>query len=171
MGTATLTATSTQDTTKFGSASVSIGAVSVSYRLFGVDYGPYLGSQSAGSGSAVTDAEIEQQLKLIAPDTEDLNYQCTGLEDVPSIELAGLGLGVYLGVCYLPPMTPPTSSSESSDCVAIAKAVGVQAIVVGSEALLNNYVSPDQLIAYINQVRAAVPLAHRLPPPTTSSLS
>lgn len=155
MGTATLTATSTQDTTKFGSASVSIGAVSVSYRLFGVDYGPYLGSQSAGSGSAVTDAEIEQQLKLIAPYTQRIRtYQCTGLEDVPSIA-AGLGLGVYLGVWIGP--DDAANQSEISDCVAIAKAVGVQAIVVGSEALLNNYVSPDQLIAYINQVRAAVP--------------
>ena len=53
-------------------------------------------------------------------------------------------------------MTPPTKS-EIAACVAIAKSVTVQAIVVGSEALLNNYVSPAQLVAYIDQVRAAVP--------------
>src|ERR1039457_7266184 len=67
VGKATLTATSTQDATESGSASVLISAVSVSYRLFGLDYGPYLGSQSATSGPALTDAEIEQQLELIAP--------------------------------------------------------------------------------------------------------
>jgi exo-beta-1,3-glucanase (GH17 family) len=129
--------------------------VSVSYRLYGLDYGPYLGSQSATSGPAVTDAEIKQQLELIAPYAQRIRtYQCTGLEDVPSIA-ASLGLGVYLGVWIGP--DDATNQSEIADCIAIAKAVGVQAIVVGSEALLNNYVSPAQLVAYIDQVRAAVP--------------
>lgn len=155
VGTATLTATSAEDGSKSGSASVSVGAASVNYRLYGLDYGPYLGTQSATTGPPVTDAEIEQQLELIAPFTQRIRtYQCTGLEDISSIA-AGLGLGVYLGVWIGP--NDATNQSEIADCVAIARGTGVQAIVVGSEALLNNYVSPAQLVAYINQVRAAVP--------------
>jgi exo-beta-1,3-glucanase (GH17 family) len=62
---------------------------------------------------------------------------------------------VYLGVAIGPSDT--TSQAEIADCVAIAKSVGVQAIIVGSEVLLSNYITATQLIGYINQVRAAVP--------------
>jgi exo-beta-1,3-glucanase (GH17 family) len=96
VGTSTVSATSAQDSSKSGTASVSTSTLSVPYRLYGIDYSPYVGSQSPGS--AITDAQIKQQLQLIAPYAQRIRtYQCTGLEHVPSIA-AGLGIGVDLGV-------------------------------------------------------------------------
>ena len=91
----------------------------------------------------------------MAPYTKTIRtYTCTGLEHVAPIAKK-LGLGVYLGVWIGP--SDATNQAEIADCVSIANSVGVEAIVVGSESLLQNYVTPQQLIAYIKEVRADVP--------------
>jgi glucan 1,3-beta-glucosidase len=128
---------------------------SVAYQVFGVDYSPYVGSQSPNSGTPPSDDQIMQQLELFATYAKGIRtYSCTGQEHVPQIAKQ-LGLKVYMGVWIGTDAT--TNQSEINTCVAIARSVGVDAIIVGSEALLNGYVSPQQLIAYIGQVRAAVP--------------
>jgi exo-beta-1,3-glucanase (GH17 family) len=154
-GTATVTATSTQDSSKSGATTIAVSAAPVAYQLYGLDYSPYVGSQSPSAGSTISDDQITQQLELVAPYTKTIRtYTCTGLEHVAPIAKK-FGLGVYLGVWIGP--SDATNQAEIADCVSIANSVGVEAIVVGSESLLQNYVTPQQLIAYINEVRADVP--------------
>ncbi len=154
-GKVTVTAVSTQDSGKSGSASVTVSLASAAYQVFGIDYSPYVGSQTPNTGAPPSDDQITQQLELLATFTKEIRtYSCTGQEHVPQIAKQ-LGLKVYMGVWI--GTDAAANQNEINSCVAIAKSVGVDAIIVGSEALLNGYASPQQLIAYIGQVRAAVP--------------
>lgn len=128
---------------------------SVTYQLFGIDYSPYIGTQNPNLGTVINDDQISQQIGAIAPYVKSIRtFGCTGLQDVPKIAKR-FGLKVYMGVWISNDLA--ANATELQNCISIAQNVGVDAVIVGSEALLNNYVTPAQLIAYINQFRAAVP--------------
>ena len=78
----------------------------------------------------------------------------TGLENFPPIARS-FGLKVAAGAWISTNLVQ--NGQEVSNLIAAANAGNVDIAVVGSEVLLNDYVSESQLIAYMQQVRQAIP--------------
>jgi exo-beta-1,3-glucanase (GH17 family) len=128
----------------------------VTYRVFGIDYSPYVGAQNPNDGTVIDDDQLTQQIGAIAPYTTAIrSFGCTsGLQDMATIAKR-FGLTVYVGVWIGP--DPTANNTELQNCITVAQTVPVDAVIIGSEALLRNDVTPAQLIMYINQFRASVP--------------
>jgi len=157
-GTNTVTVTVTDANSKTAKTNVNIIVTppSVAYRPYGIDYGPYVGSQNPNYGAVVGEDQLIQQIGAIAPYTQGIRtFGCTnGLQDVAKI-VKRFGLKVFVGMWIS--SDPTASMNEITSCIAAAQATPVDAALVGSEALLRNDVTAAQLTAYINEFRAAVP--------------
>ena len=128
----------------------------VKYKLYGVSFSPYVDAQNPNSGTVIDDAQLTQQITALVPYTQGIRtFSCTnGLQDVAKIAKP-LGLNVFIGVWIGKNAT--ANNTEMQNCIAVAKAIKVDAVIIGSEALLRGDVTAAQLISYINQFRAAVP--------------
>jgi exo-beta-1,3-glucanase (GH17 family) len=127
----------------------------VPYRLFAVDFSPYIGNQNPDAGAWVDEDQLIQQIGLLAPYVRGIRtLGCTGgLQNVPEIARR-FGLSVYAGMWISSNLA--ANNTEVLNCITIAQTSGMDVAIVGSEALLRNDVTPAQLIAYINQFRASV---------------
>jgi glucan 1,3-beta-glucosidase len=128
----------------------------VKYRVFGINFSPYVGSQNPNAGTVVDESQLAQQIEAVAPYTKSIrSFGCTaGLQNIPHIAKR-YGLNVYAGVWIAKDLA--ANDRELQSCITVAQTDRPDAVVIGSEALLRNDVTPAQLIAYINQFRAAVP--------------
>jgi exo-beta-1,3-glucanase (GH17 family) len=127
-----------------------------SYRVYGLNFSPYLEGQDPNLGSEVNEQQLRARMAIIAPHTEWIRtFGCTkGLEKAGSIaHEMGLkaALGAWLG------RDLAANEREISNLIAAAKAGQVDLAVVGSEVLLRGDLSEAQLIEYINRVKGEVP--------------
>jgi len=154
--TVTITVTDAEQKTAQTTVNVVVTPPTVTLPVFGMDFSPYTGSQDPNQGATVDDDQLTRQIGALAPYTTAIrNFSCTnGNQDFAEIAKR-FGLKVYVGVWI--GTDSATNTAEMQNCISVAQTVPVDAVIVGSEALLRNDVSPGQLINYINQFRAAVP--------------
>jgi exo-beta-1,3-glucanase (GH17 family) len=128
----------------------------VEYRLYGIDFSPYMDGQDPNSGVQISEKQLTERMTVIAPYTERIRtYSCTGgLEKSCSIA-SEKGLKVTLGVWLSRDLD--ANESEISSLIDIATKSPPEMIVVGSEVLLRNDLTSDELIDYIIQVKHEFP--------------
>jgi uncharacterized repeat protein (TIGR01451 family) len=125
-------------------------------KAYGIDFSPYETGQDPNLGSQVTAAQILSRMQVVAPYTVWIrSFGSTGgLENTPS---AGRQLGLKVAANAWISSDLPQNALEIANLIAAANAGLVDVAIVGSEAILRNDVTVAQLIAYMNQVRQAIP--------------
>jgi len=122
--------------------------------VHGLCFSPYLEGQAPGS--LVEEAQIRARLGIIRPYTRWVrSFSCTdGHERTPRIahELGLKALaGAWLGT------DREINEREIAGAIEIAKAGHVDILAVGNEVLLREDMTEDELLAYIDRVKRAVP--------------
>jgi exo-beta-1,3-glucanase (GH17 family) len=130
--------------------------VTPDYTLYGLNFSPYIDGQNPNFGAVVSAAQIQARLQIIAPYTQWVRTfgSTHGLELVPYLA-RGFGKQVAAGAWIGPDLAQ--NAIEINNLIANAQAGDVDLAIVGSEVLLRQDVSAAQLLAYINQVRQAIP--------------
>lgn len=132
-------------------------------RISGFSYSPFRLGQNPQAGRYPSDDEIRQDLEQLARYTESLRtYSVAGSQaDIPRLaQEAGLQitLGIWIG------NDRARNEQEIATGIELANRYrSVVRVVVGNEALFREEVTPEQLMAYLDRVRAAVKI-----PVTTS---
>ncbi|MGC4050219.1 MAG: glycosyl hydrolase family 17 protein [Paludibaculum sp.] len=135
---------------------INAGAQSPAYVLHGVDFSPYMTGQNPNFGSQISAAQISGRIGVIAPYTKWIRSFSTthGLENIPPI---GKQYGLKVAANAWISNNTAQNTLEIQALIAAANAGQVDIAIVGSEALLRNEVSESQLLAYMTQVRQAIP--------------
>lgn len=125
-------------------------------KLYGIDFSPYMDGQDPDYGATVNDTQIHDRMRIIAPHTSWIRTygMSGGLEDAGAIAHE-LGLKAAVGAWLSGDMA--ANEREIDALIAEAKAGNVDLAIVGSETLYRGDLNESQLIAYIRQVKQAVP--------------
>jgi PKD repeat protein len=125
-------------------------------KVYGINFSPYIDGQNPNYGSQVDEKQIRERMKIIAPYTKWIRTY--GTEN--GLEYAGpvaheMGLKTAIGAW----LSGDTEANERqiSKLIDEAKAGNVDLAIVGSETLLRNDLSEDQLIEYIKRVKQSIP--------------
>lgn len=125
-------------------------------KLYGINFSPYIDGQNPEYGSQVDMNQIKERMKIIAPYTFWIRtYGVTG-----GLEYAGpvaheMGLKTAIGA-WLSGDTK-ANDRQINELINESKAGYVDLAIIGSETLLRNDLSEDQLINYIKRVKQEVP--------------
>ncbi|MFN8494735.1 MAG: hypothetical protein U0350_44445 [Caldilineaceae bacterium] len=126
------------------------------YKLHGVDFGPYVDGRDPNQGAKISATELRSLITPIAPYTEWLRvYGCgDGLESAGQIAHS-LNLKIAMGAW----LSRDAAANEKQIACLIQRAQTGDAdlVVVGSETLYRNDLTPAQLIEYIQRVKTALP--------------
>jgi exo-beta-1,3-glucanase (GH17 family) len=122
--------------------------------VHGLCFSPYIGDQSPGS--QISAAQIRERLATVAPYTRWVrSFSCTdGHEQTPQIahELGMKTLvGAWLGT------DAAINEREIEGVIAVARAGHADIVAVGNEVLLREDMTEDELLAFIERVKAALP--------------
>lgn len=124
--------------------------------ISGFSFSPFRLDQSPQSGRFPSDEEIRSDLELVSRMTENIRTYSTkgSLSDIPFLA-EEYGMRVSLGIWI--------SADEAENEAEIARGIeianrsrSVVRVIVGNEALFRREVTKDQLIGYLDRVRAAV---------------
>jgi sugar (glycoside-pentoside-hexuronide) transporter len=122
--------------------------------VHGLCFSPYLEGQAPGA--KVSEAQIRSRLQIIRPHTRWIRtFSCTdGHEHTPRIAhelgmktLVGAWLGTHRAI----------NEREIEGAIQVARAGHADIVAVGNEVLLRGDLSEDELLAYIERVRRALP--------------
>src|SRR5258708_4201047 len=155
VNTITVRVTDSKQATGTTAVTVTADVPVVASQLYGIDFGPYEAGQDPFTGINLSIDQITQRIGVIAPYAKWLrSYGAMhGLENIGAI-----GHKFGLKICMGASITgTPADAMEMANLIAHAQNGEADCAVVGTEALFNQYVTPDQLTAYIDQFRAAVP--------------
>lgn len=129
----------------------------VIYKIYGLNFGPYTREgQDPNYGTIISEQQIRELLRIIAPYTEWIRtFGCSnGLENVGRIAHE-FGLKVAAGAWLSRDLQ--ANEREISKLIEIGQRGEADMLIVGSEVLLRNDLTEEQLINYINRVKQAVP--------------
>jgi len=128
----------------------------ITYKLHGLNFGPYLDGQDPNSGVIITEEQLRERLKIIQPYTQWIRtYGSThGLENTASIA-DSMNLKVAAGAWLDRDIT--TNEDEISNLIRICKDGDADVAVVGSEVSQRGELTEEQLINYINVIREQIP--------------
>jgi len=158
-GTATtpeLTATSTPSAVTTPVVTPTLTPPPVAYRLFGLDVGFYLPGQGPGVGSQITEEQIRERLALVSPYTRRVRVYSARNGHQNACRIAHeLGLECAQGIALSSDAT--ANAEEIANAVGIVQRAEADQVIVGNEVLLRGDLSESQLIASLNEVRAAIP--------------
>ncbi len=126
------------------------------YKLKGLNWGPYTDEgQNPELETVITREQLSAQLEIIAPYTEWVRtFGCQGLSEiVPMAHERGIkvAMGAWLG------QDLAANEVETACLIANAIASKPEMVIVGSETLLREDLSPEQLTEYLVRVKAAIP--------------
>ena len=123
-------------------------------KIHGLSFSPYIEGQ--GPGTQIGGAQIRDRLKFIQPHTKWIrSFSCSeGNELIPGIATEN-GLKTMVGVWL--DDNHEQNEVEIANAIEIAKAGHADIFAVGNEVLLRGELSEDQLIDYMNRVKAAAP--------------
>jgi exo-beta-1,3-glucanase (GH17 family) len=122
--------------------------------IHGLCFSPYLDGQ--GPGTQLEAPQIRERLAIIQPHARWVrSFSCTeGNELIPKLAKE-IGLktlvGAWLGI------DRDINEREIAGAIALAQAGDVDLLAIGNEVLLRGDMGEDELIAYIERVRAAAP--------------
>lgn len=124
--------------------------------IYGISFSPYQDGQDPSLESVITQKQIAQRLSFIEQHTKWIRtFSCThGNEEVPRIaheKKVKVFAGVWLD------SNKENNELEIQNMIRIANEGHVDLIAVGNEVLLREDLSIEELIAYIRQVKEAVP--------------
>lgn len=126
-------------------------------KVYGLNFGPYTKEgQDPNYGTVIGEQQIRDLLRIIAPYTEWVRtFGCSnGLENVGRIAHE-LGLKVAVGAWLSGNLS--ANEREISKLIKIGKKGEADMLIVGSEVLLRNDLTEEQLINYIDRVKEEVP--------------
>lgn len=122
--------------------------------LHGLCFSPYVEGQEAGA--ILSENQIQRRIEIIAPHTQWIrSFSCTeGNELIP--EMANQkGLKTVVGAWISD--DKERNEKEIQSLIALAKAGLVDIAAIGNEVLHRGEISEQELIQYIQKVRAALP--------------
>jgi exo-beta-1,3-glucanase (GH17 family) len=125
-------------------------------KVYGIDFSPYLNGQDPNLGSQISANQILTRMQIMSPYANWVRSfgSTNGLENIPSI---GRQLGLHVAGNAWISRDATQNQLEINNLIVAANSGLLDIAIVGSEALLRNDVTESQLIAYINQVRQAIP--------------
>jgi len=126
----------------------------LAHGVHGLCFSPYLDEQAPGS--QVTAEQIRARLKVMAPYASWVrSFSCTdGNELIPQLaHEAGLKtlVGAWLGT------DAAINECEIEGVIAVARAGHADLVAVGNEVMLREDLTEDQLLAFIQRVKQALP--------------
>jgi len=123
-------------------------------KIHGLSFSPYVEGQ--GPGTKVGEDQIREPLAIIAPYTRWIRtFSCTdGNEAIPAIARE-FGLRTMVGAWLDGDLEK--NEVELANAIAIASAGHADILGIGNEVLLRGELTEDQLIAYLERVKAATP--------------
>ena len=123
-------------------------------KIHGISFSPYVEGQ--GPGTQLEADQIRQRLDIIKPYVHWIrSFSCTeGNELIPGIAKEN-GLKTLVGVWLDDDLEH--NELEISNAIAVAKAGHADILGVGNEVLLRGDLTEDQLIDYVNRVKAEAP--------------
>lgn len=126
------------------------------YRLPGLNVGPYIDGQDPAQGSIVTIEQLRSRLGMVASDTEWVrSFSCThGLENFGQVAHE-FGLKAAMSAWISSDLA--ANEIELTNLVVAGQSGQADLLIVGSEVLLRGDVSEELLLGYIDRVKQAVP--------------
>jgi exo-beta-1,3-glucanase (GH17 family) len=134
---------------------IAVGWLPVPSIVQGIAYSPYRDCQNPHWGPWPDEAAVRQDLQVIRHAGNAIRtYSSRHIEgEVPALAReAGLRVsaGAWLDADY------ETNEEEIEALIALAQTVDLESVIVGNEVLLRGDLTEDELIAYIERVKAAV---------------
>lgn len=141
---------------KTGGSGGNGGTSPQSYKVYGLNFSPYLDGQDPNSGSKISEEQLRTRMKIVAPYTEWIRTfgSSNGLEKA-GLAARDMNLKAAIGAWLSSDLS--TNEQEISNLINAAKSGQVDIAIVGSEVLLRNDLTENQLISYINRVKKEVP--------------
>ena len=136
---------------------VDFGKTFSTYKLYGLDFGPYTEpGQDPNKRYVVSEEQVRARMETVAPYTEWVRtFGCTlGMEKAGSIA-RDLDLKIAVGAWLDKDLS--TNEQEISNLISIAHAGEADLLIVGNEVLLRQDLTEEKLIDYINRVKEAAP--------------
>jgi exo-beta-1,3-glucanase (GH17 family)/cellulose synthase/poly-beta-1,6-N-acetylglucosamine synthase-like glycosyltransferase len=125
-------------------------------RVSGYSYSPFRQGQDPTRNIFPTEEQIRADIELLSEHTNRLRtYSVKGtLGDIPRIA-QDFGINITLGIWIS--NDPVANEDEINRAIQIANSVhNIDLIIVGNEALFRTEVTPEEMINYIERVRASV---------------
>lgn len=159
--TETATPTMTQESTQTPTVTVTptitlTPTPAIASKVVGLNFGPYTQpGQNPDKGSVISEAQLRQQIELIAPFTQWIRtYGCNGFEQViPIAHSYGLkvAFGAWIG------KDEAANEKELSCLVKAANLYQPDLVIVGSEVLYRGDQTSAKLIDYLKTVKMMLP--------------
>ena len=135
---------------------IDVDAIQAGYRPHGLNFSPFVDGQDPNRGAQVSEQQIRERLKLIAPDADWVrSFGSTGgLENFARIAREfgfKVAAGAWLG------RDLAANEREISHLVRAMKAGEVDLAIAGSEVLLRGDLTPQQLIGYMQRLKREAP--------------
>jgi len=123
-------------------------------KIHGISFSPYVEGQAPGT--QISQQQIESRLDIIADKVNWIrSFSCTeGNELIPRIAKSR-GLKTLVGAWLDDDLE--NNEKEITNLIEVAKAGYVDIVAVGNEVLLREDLTEEQLIDYIERVKAALP--------------
>jgi exo-beta-1,3-glucanase (GH17 family) len=123
-------------------------------RIHGISFSPYLEGQKPGT--IITEEQITARLSVISHNINWVrSFSCTeGNENIPKIAKQQ-GLKTLVGAWLNDDLE--NNEKEINNVIEVAKQGYANIVAVGNEVLLRDDLTEQQLIDYINRVKAALP--------------
>lgn len=125
-------------------------------KLEWINFGPYTNPGQSPGDPTIPESQLITLLDSLKPYVKGIRTYGTqnGLEKIPLLAKQR-GLNVMVGI-YLSEDTL-VNNAQISKAIELSNAGYADRLIVGGEALYNNFITPLQLIAYINRVKSACP--------------
>ncbi|MDR9417376.1 MFS transporter [Gracilimonas sp.] len=122
--------------------------------IHGFCFSPYLEGQNLGD--QLSREQIEKRMKVLAQHTKWVrSFSCTdGNELIPEVAKT-MGLKTVVGAWI--DDNREVNETEIANLIKVAKAGYADIVIVGNECLLREELSEDEIVAYIKQVKEALP--------------
>lgn len=146
--------TDTDFTSKTDSEIKTLFSTSLNNGLHGICFSPYLEGQNIGD--QLSESQISQRMDVIAPFTKWVrSFSCTkGNEYIPKVaqqkDLKTM-VGAWIG------NDKAQNEKEITSLIKLGESGLIDIAVVGNETLMREELTEQQLIAYINRIKRALP--------------
>lgn len=123
-------------------------------KIHGISFSPYITGQ--GPGTEISEQHIRARMIVIAPYVNWIrSFSCTeGNQLIPKVAKQ-LGLNTLVGIWLND--DKDKNEIEINNAIEVARAGNASMLAVGNEVLLRDELSEQELIDYINRVKAAAP--------------
>jgi exo-beta-1,3-glucanase (GH17 family) len=126
------------------------------YRLFGINFSPYIDGQSPESGTQIDVTQLTSRMEVMADHTEWIRtYSMLDGLGASGRVAHNLGYKAALGAWIGRDLT--RNDVEIETLISAAQAGEADMVIVGSEVLLRRDVTASELVEYINRVQLALP--------------